>query len=270
MKIALCSAVWGRVPLTRVWWRGIERVVKTFREAGIEAQAFVSGSESAHGRLHLKYEESGVAAPWVEAPNRPLGHKWNLTAQAALAWDADYLFILGSDDFFDDRMVREYARLAQSGMDYAAMRTIYMFEPSSGRAILFDNAKRLKPSPVDGPHDGKVQIVYLGASKADPAKVTMGAGRLIHRKFFEGHSEFWEPQKSRALDASMQKLLQLPEAHIISSDIGIAVDVKTEENIWPLDDLIEWYPDCALPDTTVLSSLPEWDDIRSLAAASEG
>lgn len=266
MKIALCSAVWGRVPLTRIWWKATDRLCYTLRSSGIDARVFVGGSESAHFQLCATSRHG----QWVEAANGQLGEKWNSTARAALAWGADYIFILGSDDFFDDAMIHEYARLATADVPYAAMRTIYMYEPISERAVLFDNAKRLKPSHADSPDPSKCQIIFLGESQKNPALTTMGAGRLIHCSFFEGHDTFWSPNKSSGLDASMTATLGLPLAHIVPTETGIALDVKTAENIWSLDSLIEWYPDCELPNASILAGLPEWDDIRTLDLTTPG
>lgn len=259
MKVALCSAVWGRVPLTEVWWKHLFRVRTTFHQQGVDAQVFVAGSESAHLQLCNKY-----LAHWVEASNSQLGEKWNKAARAALDWGADYLFILGSDDFFDDAMIREYARQAKAGVQYAAIRAMYMYEPSTERAILFDNRNRLKPTPPDG-NKSHVQIIYLGESQQDPLSVMMGAGRLLHRSLFANREHYWEPNKSSGLDASMRRTLALPTPHVIPIETGIALDVKTAANIWPIDTLIDWYPGCELPDTHLLAGLPEWDDIRHLA-----
>jgi hypothetical protein len=264
MQIALCSAVWGRIPLTDVWWKNVKRMQRTFADNGVKAGIFVAGSESAHYKL-CEYNKG----MWVEAPNSQLGEKWNTVARAALAWGADYLFILGSDDFFDDAMIREYARQARAGVQYAAIRAMYMYEPDTDRAILFDNRNRLKPTPPDG-NKSHVQIIYMGQSQQDPLKVMMGAGRLLHRSLFANREYFWEPNKSSGLDASMRRTLELPTPHVIPIETGIALDVKTAANIWPLDTLIEWYPGCELHDTKLLAGLPEWDDIRNLASNSPG
>jgi hypothetical protein len=53
-----------------------------------------------------------------------------------------------------------------------------------------------------------------------------------------------------------QTLKSVPEA--------FALDVKTTENIWSLDILLEWYPGALIDDYSYLKALPEWDAIQAL------
>ncbi len=254
MKLALISCVWGRLPVTRVWWKGVTRINQQFSDAGFETQIFVAGSEPEHRALCQQH--SGT---WVEYWNDYLGAKWNQVARSALDWGADYIFILGSDDFFGPGLIEQHIKYAKLGYKHIGLRGIYMYEPATDRTLrLVVDANGYYPTAAGA---SRLQLV----TRSRPA---IGAGRLLRSTCFGTQEFFWEPEKNRALDASMTKTLKLPAAAMIEPTAEcLAVDVKTAENIWTFDSLNNVFAEsqCLQPDSSALHSLPEWEDIRSLA-----
>jgi hypothetical protein len=228
-----------------------------FVNAGHSAEIFVAGSEIEHRDL---CESNGCQ--WVEHENEPVGAKWNAVARRALDWAADYIFILGSDDFFSDSLIAEYVDLPRQRVVHAGLRGVYIYEPESDRLLsLMANQGRFCTKPGDS----DLRVAKKGSKPA------VGTGRLVHRSCFDWHETYWEPHKNRALDASLQKTLRLPPARLISLSEGrLAVDVKTGTNIWSFDSLAEVYSGCLLESSDILHSLPEWEAIRSLAVPQPG
>lgn len=260
MKVALCSAVWGRFDLTALWWRAVSRVRMQLRDADIQSDAIVAGSEDSHEEL--SYQAGGY---WVYSENERLGQKWNDVVNAALRDGADYIFILGSDDFFGPGLIKQYISSIQRGVRYVGMSGLYFYEPTTNRTLLLQ-ADQWGNYP-SAPDACRVQRL-----KHKRKQTFFGAGRLLHRSFFEGHEQFWKPDICHGLDANMARNLNLPPADelIFTSPEAVLVDVKTRENIWSFDKLAAVYPFCLQPDASALASLPELSLIRSTLAGETG
>lgn len=263
MRIALCSAVWGRTDLTRVWWNGASRIRQQLRNGGIDCEIFVGGSESAH--LLLCYSNKGQ---WVQVENNPLGAKWNAVVNRALLWGADYIFILGSDDFFNSHLIDQYAGLARQGIPYAGLASMYFFEPASDRLMLLDVRRKARSFITTFPGRRDIRRIRgVEGYQNTPRYQTLGAGRLIHRSFLEGRDHIWEPNKNSALDASMTKTCELPRAFELQvSPQFLAVDVKTDTNIWSFSAMETWFPEQFLSATEILAGLPELEELRQLTS----
>jgi hypothetical protein len=206
-----------------------------------------------------------MARPYVDAfvhaENRPLGAKWNAVVREAMRWNPDYIFITGQDDFYTDALVDRYAVFIKAGVPFAGIGKIYMFEPLTQRAIHFEqNPPAARRNPIDNSRVPKVQRL------SRYRQATIGAGRLLHRSWFEGRDVYWQPEKESGLDLSITKTLGLSKAEVIpTDDQAFAVDVKTAANIWSLDAFLDLFPEMAVTDPqNVLSALPEWDAIRTL------
>lgn len=251
MKIALCSAVWGRVPLTRIWWKGVDRIRAQFAQDDIETEVFVAGSEPEH--RELCHQHTGY---WVEFENDFLGAKWNAVVHQALLWKPHYIFILGSDDFFSPALVSQYARLAKRDVLHVGVRGVYIYDlESQGVLRLIADRRGQFPSKP-----GQAQVRRVARHR-----LAVGTGRLVHRALFQGKQYFWEPQKNQALDASLHKTLELPQAHVLEiNSVHTALDVKSDTNIWSFDKLAELFPGCRRETTEDLHGIPEFEEIRSL------
>jgi hypothetical protein len=234
MQVAICSAVWGRLPLTRIWWHGLARVCRRFARHGIAASVTVVGSQLPHRDLAIRH-----GATWVRTANAPLGRKWNAAVESACA-QADYILILRSDDFLSDALVDRYVKLIRAGWLYVGLSGIYFYEPATMRLARFQSRPGRYGSPL-------------------------GAGRLVHTRLLEVEGfRPWLDGRERALDANMTARCKLPVAKLIQVGREMpAVDVKTEGNLWGFDQLRAYYPSLrCIPGP--LRGIPEWSRIVRL------
>ena len=233
MRIALISCIWKRHALTPIWWRGTRRLIQRFAEHGLTVSVTVAGSEPRHRRLAERH-----GATWVEAANAPLGAKWNAAAQSAYRSGADYLLIMGSDDFLSDPLIDQYAAALHAGWRYLGLSGIYFFEPRTGRLAIFS---------------------ATGARYGAP----LGAGRMVHQSLLPDTGRPWLDCRNRGLDHDMQSRCELPPAKLFAvTPEAPAVDVKTETNLWTFDKLTVAYPP-SHPCTGPLN-LPEWSLLARL------
>lgn len=269
MKVGIVTTFWGREELARLWLIHAIRVRDRFEEHDIECEVYASGSQVV---IETLCKKAGVR--YLNKSNKHLGAKWNAAASLALEdsliGGCDYILILGSDDFMSEGLVDKYAALIHEGTHpYVGLRSIYMAEPSTRRAMLLDGNKKHHPLTPGKVEYRPARFARLQARDAGlpfhRPETTLGAGRLLHRSLFANHEHFWEPQRNRGLDASMVRTLGLGHAHVLSSTPeAFIVDVKTTENIWSYDSLLEWYSNSGIQYPAHLASLPEWAEIAAL------
>ena len=260
MRIAVCSAVYQRAALAVPWWHGVQRIVLTFRAAGHVACAFVGGDEDVHRDLCA---DNGAC--WVEVENKPLGHKWNAVAADALSWGADYLFILGMDDFFTPSLLALYPPVLHAGHPYVGLRSLYFYHTQLRQALHL----------CTGWHGelpftrGRSNVVRV-RTKTMQRTAIFGCGRVLHRSLFQQPGdEFWEASRNHALDASLARRLRLPSAHLlpVNDRTAFVLDVKTaSDNITPWERLQESFALPLLPDLSILAAVPEWPALLQLSS----
>lgn len=216
----------------------MDRLRKAWQAAGHEVDVVVGGSEPGHQALAHQY-----GAHWVETPNRPLGRKLNNTLEAAFWRGAEYLMVTGADDFLAPTLVELYLESIALGRRYVGLRGIYFAELATGRTCRWPGYPR-----------GHFR-------HGEP----IGAGRLMHRSLLlDGRP--WDNERNKGLDRSMTQRLRMPRAHLL--EVGpdtVAVDVKTDENIWGFDKMAGTLR--VQVDPPELETLPEWPGLRDLRTA---
>lgn len=240
LRIAVVAALWGRQLLAPLWWQAVDRLAAAWDAAGHTVEVVVGGSEAEH---QVRAEAHG--AVWVETPNQPLGRKWNNTMAAAFERGADYLLVLGSDDFLAPALVEAYLPHLARGERYIGLAGIYFTDLATGRTCLF-----------------------RGYAKGHRRyREPVGAGRLLHRSLLlDGRP--WDELKERGLDSSMTERLQLPAAALLPvGPHAVAVDIKTAENLWRFHRVVRSAGGPVQVDPAFLASLPEWEGLRSLRPA---
>lgn len=240
MQLAVCAGLWGRHELALPWWRALDRLRDTWQAAGHTVELVVGGSEPDHEQRCAAF--GGL---WVETPNRPLGRKMNETMETAFWRGADYVLVMGADDFLAPALVEAYLPAIAAGERYIGLRGIYFAELATGRTCLF-------------PGYAKGSFRF-----GEP----IGAGRLLHRTLlFDGRP--WDDDRENGLDRSMTRRLMLPPAQLL--EVGpeaVALDVKTGENLWSFDQMTRYTGDRVLVDPPELETLPEWAELRELRTA---
>ncbi len=203
-----------------------------FAQHGHTLTAYIGGSERPHRALTERH--GGV---WVQAPNQPLGAKWNAIAAKALL-DADYLLILGSDDFCSPGLLDCYCTQLGYGVEYVGPEGCYFHDLAECQTVRF---------PGYGPDHPR---------HGEP----IGAGRLIAAHLIT--TDPWDADLDCGLDASMTRRLGLPPAVLIPAGPGAyLVDIKTATNIWRYEHVeSSSQPD----DGEALESLPEWTQLQGV------
>jgi hypothetical protein len=241
VTVGICSALWQRYPLTAIWWQGVQRITRRLEDHGIRSTVTVAVSEAWHILTAVQHQ-----AETVMVPNEPLGMKWNAAVEQACAFGADYVLILGSDDFLSDPLIDRYAALIRDGWLYMGLSGLYFYEPATQRLAYHESGPATYGNPL-------------------------GAGRLLHRTLLErtGHRP-WSDTISRRLDTDMRLRLDLPPAKLMAvTPEEPAVDVKTETNLWGFDRLRVAYGTTMVEAGHPRLEIPEWEAICALGRKCE-
>jgi hypothetical protein len=213
-----------------------------FRANGIEATVYAAVSEPEH--VQLTEEFGGIP---LEVPNLPLGNKWNTVMSRAHKEAADYLFIVGSDDFFASSLIERYIPFMKDGHPYIGIEGMYFCEPSSRRALHFP------AYPIEHKLWGQ----------------PVGSGRMIRRGLLPPRPWAWFADIGLDGDITVQLWNHHRVLLPVSCD-GPAVDVKTGTNMWSYDKLQQSYKGAPLASVAiedVLRALPEGEEIMQTFGA---
>ena len=160
MKVVACIPVYGRL-------RVLSRVITRLYQKNGVYKVVCAGDQARDKRLVEKF-----GGEWVEAPNDPIGNKWNKAFQAAKEHNPDACLYIGSDDFIEDGWVdvmspylKDYGivgvpdftacdirdgayRVAYSG-GYRKGSSRYQEPVGGGRLLTAEALDKMKWSPVD-------------------------------------------------------------------------------------------------------------------------
>ena len=148
--------------------------------------------------------------------NFPLGRKKNLGLKEAMKKDFTHLIELGSDDIITDELLTEYEK---NDSAYFGINNYHLIDLRSGRAKHWTYG-------IQG------QEIYS----------PIGAGRVFKKETLEdalSKGDLWPDEQQRGLDGASDTNMMLRgyKCDIIPfKGIGI-IDLKTDENIWPFDDV---------------------------------
>lgn len=181
---------------------GIQRL----QRAGLfHIQPFAVISEESMIPLCEKY---GVK--WVMHENLPVGAKKNYGLSEALKLDWDYMVELGSDDVFKDEYLNAIVPFLGKGDFFGIDHFIFMNSED-------------------------------GACRRYKTRNSFGLGRLISRRAIEKFGgKLWDATISKGLDNNSNFRLARHGflEKKIRSEVPLAIDIKSETNIWPFNYLI--------------------------------
>lgn len=242
MRIAICTAFWGRLPLANVWWAGATRLRQLAERRGHSLEIWAAGDELHHRKLCARY-----GGRWVEAGNSPLGAKWNkLTKAAWQRGSADYIMILGSDDFLGDYTFLAMLAGAEGVQPHVGLRGIYFLNQPTREVALW----RGYP-PSDSKYGQPV-----------------GAGRMIQADLLDKlDGQPWDNARMSGLDGSFIRNVQPPMAWLV--EVGpsrVALDVKYSANIWPFAHLVQSLDLEPAWAGEIGRQIPEWNALLRLKA----
>lgn len=240
MRIAICTPMWGRAAVARVYWAGVARLRATW--VGHEVVAYAAGNEEELRDLALEH-----GAYWIEHENQPLGRKWSTIVEQAWRDGADATVILGSDDLMDPVLAEGYRELFDRGapLFYAGVRGCAMIEPATRRALwIAGHASRGRLGEV------------------------IGAARVYGRAALDKvNGRPWPDFAKTGLD--FRQTMRFRKAGILWPDAvledGMVLDIKSSENIWSYNHIAKHTNVVQFRDYDgVLARFPERELIRRL------
>ena len=204
INITIVTPVWQRPLLTAIYLRHLTRLVQSARGYGFNLGAVIVGSErgASYGLV-----QKLTSFNYVEHPNKPLGAKFNKGVEKALERGADYVLIMGSDQFVRPSIFKEYAAAIEAGHEYVGVHDTYIWDPDGGVAIYWPGYTDYREGRVIGP------------------------GRLISRKVLESLEGglYNDEGGIRALDHSADEVL--PEPLVITGRPHLFTSIKTANSL---------------------------------------
>jgi len=209
VKIALCTAVWRRHAVTELFWANIAQLRGWWDRHEVVPIVAVS-DDAAHRRM------APPDAVVCEAPNDPLGAKFNTTVGAAGQLGADVVCVLGSDDLCCERVAGALLAEINAKTPYAGLQDLYFHDTLTGRTGY-----------------------WPGYAQRSPHRATEPAGshRLIRREVLDRLQwQLWDQDRNRGMDHSSFRRLSEVGVRCKLLNVkalgGCAVDVKSADNLW--------------------------------------
>lgn len=215
IHLTVLTALWKRPALARL-------VMMRYRTIAQELSGRVTLSFMAVGSEGAESKELAESCGWdyVEAPNRPLGKKWNSGMLAVKKkHDPDGVVIVGSDDWLNAACFEHYLDCLEREMLFVGFQDIYFL------------------------YWKKMTTLYFGGY-THPKRIgeALGLGRCLSRELLERFK--WQPwwnTLNRGLDLSMTKgirklltpaeLKERCDVRKMADVGGVMVDIKTPTGI---------------------------------------
>jgi hypothetical protein len=242
IKVLCLTALWQRPEITEICFRGLCRLRE---EDGFELTALAVHSGGFDELCHL-YD----VIP-VEHRNLPLGEKWNFGLKEALKYDWDYLLTLGSDDLLSRELLRTYTWQDEA----AGLNRCGVVDTLTGQTAIFENnyaigcGRVIRRDVIERMGD-MVTVKYRDCYVGPFGTITPGKAITISRHFLtrvqgqteliserKGTPKLWGDDLNQGLDYSSDCLLNANGViqKIYPSDKILALDLKSNVNIWPFD-----------------------------------
>jgi len=211
-KLVVVVALWRRPALAEAMLRHTLSVLPP----GAQIVAVRSPEDPAPAPI-----VSGVT--YCEAPNRPLGRKWNAGLAVARTLDPDAVMILGSDDFASASVFRSAVLAVPHVADTWGLLGCYVWRAADERALMWHGY------PAGTPRHGE----------------TIGSARAFSRAVLDRADwKLWPDDADRGLDAACKRRLSVDpdRARVASlfSDLAL-IDVKSDPDtdIGSLESMVE-------------------------------
>ncbi len=237
------TAFWRRPHISRIWWASIERLTATFATEDVELSVVAVCSPDDEENVELARAHTSHV-PIV--PNTPLAAKMNAASLGAKACDPDYVMLVDSDDLLSDDLARGYAALMREQVLHIGLRDLYFYE-------------------------GGTLVYWPGYPKGHTShKRSIGCGRLYARSIPDrcGWKLWQHSTRSRGMDALIDQTMAQLEVPRLSAPMetvgGVAVDIKSADNIWSLAKIAELPGAEERPIQEVADHIPEWTMVEAL------
>jgi hypothetical protein len=208
VKLVVLTCLWQRPRLTKLVLQRYQ-TIRLDLKGRAEVQMVAVGSEGESSRALA--EEYGWS--YVEAPNRPLGAKWNAGMAFVRGLAPDGVVIVGSDDWLTTSVFDFHMKALRDGCLVSGLLDIY-----------FLYYKTMK-------------TIHFGGYTHDRMGESLGLGRCLSREALQSVNwQPWWPKVNRGLDLTMTKTLRKKWREVLKertrvtrlADIGAcALDIKT-------------------------------------------
>lgn len=237
------TAFWRRPHISRIWWASIERLTATFQTEDVEFSVVAVCSPDDEENVEL----AKAHTPHVHVvPNRPLAAKMNTASVGAKDTNPDYVILIDSDDLLSDGLAHGYAVLMREPVLHIGLRDLYFYE-------------------------GGTLVYWPGYPKGHMSHGrSIGCGRLYARSILDCCDwKLWQHStRSRGMDALIDQTMAHLEVARRSAPMatfgGVAVDIKSADNIWSLAKIAALPGAEERPIQEVADHIPEWGMVEAL------
>ena len=240
IKVLCLIALYKRHRVAELCFKGLNRLRQEFdiTVLGVHSGGF---PELCRGYDVIPYEYK----------NLPLGEKWNAGLREALRYDWDYLLTIGSDDLLSNELLRLYTWSEEA----FGINRCGVIDLTTGRQAIFENnyvigaGRVIRRDVIE--RMGDQVVVKYNECQSGPNGVTVpGKEITISRHFWDrvrgsttlvreirGEPRLWANDLNQSLDYSSDCLLNANGViqKIYLSDKILAIDLKSDINIWPFD-----------------------------------
>jgi hypothetical protein len=158
-------------------------------------------------------------------PNKPVTRKWNRSLKYLKDIGADYIMILGSDDFISAELVQNTVAQMDKGIDVIGINTLHFYCAQGVDKGKLSRMERPKGSPL------------LGVAKTVSSRV-----------LDQCDWKLWNEDKNWGMDSIATKTIR-QYAKSYATVEGMVVDVKTKQNLnsfnvfkrYPMVSPVEFY-----------------------------
>jgi hypothetical protein len=211
LRIGVLTALWQREKLSAFFLDHWNKVFASIQNVQFKPLAVGSEADSS------KNLAESNCWNYIEAPNKPLGNKWNIGMKWFEVMDVDFVMCLGSDDFMCEKTVNELVKHMTNKHDIIGFTDCYLYQKSTDK------------------------LVYWSGYRASRRGKIIGAGRCMSSKLLKKiNFEPWDSRLNCRLDGSMDLKLSKIQHTIkplcLQTFDGFLVDIKSDVNITPFTD----------------------------------
>ena len=197
-KVVAALPVHGRLPLLKYT---IERL---YKKNGC-FKVICAGDGMKEKRLC-----QSLGAVWVQAPNKPLGNKWNLAFMRAKDFKPDAVLYVGSSDFVCDDWINIMRPYVEQ----------YHLTGTPGCAF------------ADVPSRGQIRVVKWSGYVGERSNESIGIGRLLSKKLLDLLDwKPFDPTKDSSMDSSMKMKSAQFGYHdfMVKDESAMALSISTDK-----------------------------------------
>lgn len=214
LKLGVLTCIWKRANLTNIILNYYKKLKQELLEHNIALELVAVGSEGNTSKALCVQNDFD----YIEAPNSPLGYKWNSGLVSLKYKKIDAVVIIGSDDLLNKEIFLLYKEAILSGALYVGFSQIYIYDLQGNKILLLKNY-------------------------GNDVVRTVGLGRCIHNYYLDMVNwKLWSNKIDKGLDRDMTLRLTNYKSfkenalkHLrfsCESNAFYPVDIKTDTNIW--------------------------------------